>query len=156
VGQIADMLAEPALYSYEGKEYRVHPWTYEVQAKFERYLEKYALDAYHRQAPYLSSEDAEKALSGVMRDIAAGCFTFGSETVGKALSTPVHVKYLWFLCVKKHHPEVTLDQAGEMCRRDYGGVIRAMNMANAVRPEKGPNAEGGEAAAPPAAPATAP
>lgn len=153
MGDVANHLAEPALYTFKAKEYRVSPWTYEVQGKFERYLEKAALDAYHKAAPHLSTEDAEKALASIMRDVAAGVYTFGGEAVGKALSSPHHVRYLWFLCLKKNHPEVTREETDLMIKEDYPGVIRAMNMANGGATKKDPNAEGGEGeATPPSAP----
>ena len=129
---IAAAIAEPALYSFEDKEYKVHPWTFEIQGKFERYMEKQAMDAYHRVASSLAPEDAEKALASVLRDIANGSYAFGSDNIGKALANPVHVRYLMFLCLKKNHPEGAVDQAlvRRMQDKDYRGIIRAMNLAN--------------------------
>jgi hypothetical protein len=58
VRKLAAHLAEPSLYTFDGKEYKVHPWTFEVQAQFERHLERCAVEAYQRAAPLLSPDDA--------------------------------------------------------------------------------------------------
>ena len=127
---IAALLAEPAIYSFRGKDYSVHPWTFEIQGKFEQYLRRYAIDRHHEIVGLLAPADSDKALGLLMRDINAGKYTFGGELCGEALDSPVHIRFMFFLCLKKHHPEVTRENVDEMAREDYGGMIRAMNVAN--------------------------
>lgn len=127
---IAPYLAEPALWKWKEKEWRVHPWTFEIQAAFEKWLERHAIDSYRRVAQHLSQEEADKALSSLLRDIAAGALGFGGEFAQKTLSAPVHVKRMFFLCIRKNHTDATPELVEEMAKDDYGGMIQAMNLAN--------------------------
>lgn len=148
MGAVASSLGEPALYTFDGKDYKVSPFTFEIQAHFERYLEKKALEAYHRVSGLMSPEDAEKALRGIMADISAGAYTFGTPLVGKALEAPQHVRYAFFLCLKKNHPEGAVNQelVARMYKEDYAGMIGAMNRANADPNRPTPPGDGAPAA----------
>jgi hypothetical protein len=131
MGALASSLATPWPFTTpDGKTLLVSPWKLRICAAFERYLEKYAYDGYYRAADKLSPADAEKLLAGIMRDVAAGQYSFGSELVGKALESPTHVRYMFFLCVKDNHPEAAWEQIEEIARANYGAIVRAMNLAN--------------------------
>jgi hypothetical protein len=131
MGSLASSLATPWPYTTpEGKTLLVSPWKLKICAAFERYLEKYAIDGYYRTADRLSPADGEKVLSGLMRDIAAGKYSFGSDLVGQALESPTHVRYMFFLCVRDNHADVTWEQIEELARANYRPIVRAMNLAN--------------------------
>lgn len=137
MGAFAALTAEPAVYEFEGHEYRVSPWTVDVIAAFERYMEKRAHDAFDRVAGRLPAALAERALSTLMQDVTACVYTFGTPFMGKAMQAPEHVRYLWFLCLKAPGPDgkplnpgVDLALARRMAEADYDGVVLAMNRAN--------------------------
>ena len=129
---VAPLLAEPALYDYKGKEYKVHPWTYEVQGKFEQYLKKRAWEAYAESEKHLGQDAADRAMAATLKDIATGYYSFGSDGVGKALQAPEHVRYIFWLCLRKHDGAVTQEQVRSMTETgdDYQAAIRIMNVAN--------------------------
>lgn len=141
MGVTSAMVAEPITYTFEGKEYKLSPWTVEVMAAFERYLEKKAFETYEKIASKMPASIAEKALAQLMQDITTGVYTFGTSTVGKALETPEYVRYIFFLCLKKNHPEVDMDLVRKMADVDYNGMIQIMNMVNADPNLKKPTEE---------------
>lgn len=145
MGVFAAMTAEPSLYEFEGVSYKVSPWTVEVIAAFERYVEKRAHDAFDRISGRLPAAAAERALSALMQDITAGVYTFGTPFMGKALQAPEHVGHMWFLCLNKMNGSVDKQLAKRMVEADYDGVIAAMNEAN-----QDPNLRAPAAATPPA------
>lgn len=130
MGVLAAMTAEPAAYRYREKEYKVSPWTVEVMAAFERHVEGKAMEAYEKVASRLQPAAAERALSTLMQDLTACAYTFGTPFMGKALQAPEHVEYMFFLCLKKNHPEVTRQLVKEMAKDDYDGIVKVMNVAN--------------------------
>lgn len=140
MGATADILGEPSLYSYKDKEYKVSPWTFEIQAAFERYLEKNAYDAYEKSKRYLTQDEAALVLQGIVRDIATGKYTFGTDEVSRALQAPIHVRYMFYLCLRIYDKSVTQELVKKMALDDYHGIIAAMNMANADPNQKEPAA----------------
>lgn len=130
MGVFASLTGEPSIYRYQDREYKVSPWTVEIIAAFERYMERKAHEAFERVSSRLTTPQAEKALSSLIQDIAACVYTFGTPFMSKALQAPEHVKYLFFLCLNKLQPEVDLALARKMVEEDYDGVIQAMNEAN--------------------------
>lgn len=142
MGVTADMLGEPALFEHEGQTYKVSPWNFDVQAAFERYLEKCAYDAYEKSKKFLSPEESDKTLQGVIRDVTLGKYTFGTEEISQALKVPKHVEYLFFLCLKQHHREVNLDFVKKLSRSRYYEMIAVMNLANSDPNLRKPAEEG--------------
>jgi len=138
MGATADILGEPSLYTFDGKEYKVSPWTFEIQAAFERYLEKQAYDAYEKSKRYLSQDEAASVLQGIIRDVALGKYTFGTDEVSRALSSPIHVRYMFYLCLRVYDRSVTHELVKKIALADYAGMIAAMNLANAGPNQRGP------------------
>lgn len=128
---LAAHMGEPVLYTYKESTYRVSPWVVDVITQFQRYLERQLMDSLDRVKNRLSPEDYERALTRILKDTAAGLYTFGNAEVGKALQCEEHVTYLFFLCVKINHPEVSLAMVKQMAKDDYQGMIATMNLANA-------------------------
>lgn len=131
MGSVANALAAGTQYTYKDVTYTLSPCTYEVQGVFERYLESYAVDSYYRLARRLSAEDQEKGLAALHRDITAGRYTFGGTAVREALDSPVHLRQMIFLMLKKNHPEITQELVREMFEVDGAKLMLAVNTANA-------------------------
>jgi len=131
MGVVSALTASPVKYTYDGKEYEVSPWTIEIMGAYERYLEKKAFDAFDKVSSRLSGNLAERALSTLMQDITAGVYTFGTPVVGKSLQSPENVKYIFFLCLKKNHSDIEMELVRKMAEKDYEGMLRVMNQANA-------------------------
>ncbi len=131
MGVTSQLLAQGSTFSYKDKEYTVSPNTLQVQGLFEQYLEDQAMEKYRRLAKKMSEAEAEASLKSVIRDAAVGHYTFGSPAVGDALQSPRHLKYLFFLCLKKNHPEVSRELVEEMAVSHYSQMVQAINRANA-------------------------
>lgn len=140
MGATAANLGLPAEFSLpaspsnpEARAFKVSPWTYEIQALFERYLERRAVEAVKRARDILPPDEYDRALKNALSDVALGVYTFGTEEVGKALSTPEHVKYAFWLCVNYNHRDVSLDEIRSWAKdaETYRDMIAAMNAANA-------------------------
>jgi hypothetical protein len=130
MGAVANNLAIPADFEYNGQIYKVSPWTYEIQGIFERYLEQKAVEGVRRMKSYLTPDEYDKALKSVLADIGLQTYTFGTEEVGKALSAPENVEHIFWLCVNKFHPELIREDVREMSKTHYDQMIAAMNVAN--------------------------
>jgi hypothetical protein len=146
MGLVNKALGGGATFDYKGKSYTLSAWTYEVQAEFERYLEGRAVAAAQRLGRFLSPAQAESMMDKVLRDVAAGVYTFGTETVAQSLKSVGHLKMLTWIMLKGNHPEITKDQSDEMVDAQLGEVIDTVNRMNAD-----PNSEGStpEASQPP-------
>lgn len=141
MGAVAQALAQPVPFEFEGKSYQVSPWTFEIQGLFERYLEREAIAACDRNARYLSPEMHQRVLQGVLQDIGSQQYTWGTERVGKALDSAKNVKYIFWLCLKKFDQSVTQDLVERMSKEHYIDMVRSMNLANGATPV--PNDEPG-------------
>ncbi len=133
MGTVAQLTAQPVPFTYKDVEYKLNPWTFEIQGLFERYLEKHIIDSFMRTSHILLAEYIDKTLAAIYRDIGAGVYTFGTETIGKALQAPPHMKYMFWLCLKKNHKEVTLELVYEMAKDSavWERMVEAMTEANA-------------------------
>lgn len=131
MGQIAQALGQGPTLQYDGQTYTLAPWSYDIQARFERYLEAEATLAARRMAEHLPLEEAKQLLKDVHRDVTAGLYTFGTETVAEALKSLRHLQYLLWLTLLPNHPEVKLDTARKMMDEQLEQVMQAMSDANA-------------------------
>jgi hypothetical protein len=135
MGETADALGLGPTFEFEGTTYTLSPWTYAVQAQFERYLEAQAVAAVKRMD--LPDDERRDLLKDVYRDIAAGSYSFGSELVAQALRSLKHLKHLFLLALKVHHPGVTKDLVERMFERQLEELLQKMTSANAD-PTPGP------------------
>lgn len=143
MGNVAQSLGQPVLFPYEGKDYSVSPWTLEIQSHFERYLEREILEGFHRTKHALDPDQADKVAATLTSDIGLGKYTFGTEAVGNALRSKKHLLYLFFLCVKRNHKEVQLEEVGLWARskETWDRMVEVMNLANFDPKPKTPGEE---------------
>jgi len=132
VGNVASSLAVPVTFSVGDRELQVSPWVLEIQALFERYLEKEVLDGFHRTQHLMDPDQADKVAAKLASDVGLGKYTFGTEAVGEALRSKKHLSYLFFLSVKKNHPDVQLSHVAQWAsdRDTWDRMVQAMNLAN--------------------------
>ncbi len=116
---------------FDGKTYTVSPWTYDIQKKFEQYMEKEAFASLKRMRPNLNDEEWRDQLSLLNENITIGVYSFTSGRVAKALTHIPHQKYLLYLCLVPNHPDVTRETAGKMIDKILDDVFIAMGDANA-------------------------
>lgn len=144
MGHIAAALGQGSQFTFRNKEYTLAPWTFGIQASFERFLEDKAVRAAKRMQALLSKQEYDDLMSRVVRDIASGVYTFGSEVVQQSLQSVDNIQYMTFLQLRENHPEVKLDLVKEMFKEEMDLVMQKMNEANAE------DGEAGESENPPA------
>ncbi len=131
MGQTSRTLGQGTSFEFEGNTYTMSPWTYEIQGRFEQHLEDEATRVALRQGKLMAPEERADLLERVNSKIVAGKYTFGSDTVLEALQSPRHAAVLLLLCLQPNHPNVGLDIAKSMVKKDWEQVIARMNEANA-------------------------
>lgn len=119
-----------ALYDFEGKTYKISPWTFGIQGEFELYLEECERRESMRWRPLLSPDEFSALLTKVNGDLAAGKYAFGGDEFRKATMTTRHYPHLLLLCLKPEHPEATLDLARKMVNQDLETLMQKMQAAN--------------------------
>lgn len=131
MGKVAAALGMGTKLTHKGVEYTLSPWTYEVQGKFERYLEDYVLQVHRRMKPYMSEDEYRDELKKIRWEIASGEYTFGGDNVAKALGALPHLTHLLYLMLKGAHPEATPALAAEIVEGQMEEVMAKMADANA-------------------------
>ncbi len=143
MGQISKALGMGSEFKFEDKIYKLSPWNYGIQGKFEVYLEREAVGAIQRLKDLLPGTEYREQLETVVKDVAAGVYSFGTETVAKALQSLKHLKQLLLLMLTENDTSVTSELVNRMCDTKLEDVMRAMTTANLTPDEKvvdGPNA----------------
>ncbi len=131
MGQTSAALGQGSEITHKGKQYKLAPWTFEIQGLFEQYLERQAIEKARRLGRSLPEDEAEKIMDGVMRDINLGIYSFGTKEVAKALDSPRHLKYITWLQMKQKDGSVTHELVNEIYDESRNLLIQAINMANA-------------------------
>jgi hypothetical protein len=131
MGQTATTLGIGPTLEFEGKHYRVSPLTWELQAKFETWLEKRALDKVRQHRNTLPAAEYDTLLKSVMRDIAAGVYSFGGEMSVRASQSIPGAKHLLYLELNKCHPEVDEEFTDRIFQAKLEAVTQALTVANA-------------------------
>lgn len=131
MGKVAAALGLGSSLTYKDKVYNISPWTYRIQGEFEKYLERTMMETYKLMAPYMSEQERKEELGKIRKEIVSGEYTFGSDTVAKALGSLPHLTYLLYLMMRVNHPEITVDLAGEIVQAQMGEVMDKMAEANA-------------------------
>jgi len=130
VAEISKSLGLGSVFEHDGKTYTCSPWTFKIQGEFERYLEDNAIQKAKLMKPNLSETEYKNLLAGVHKDIASGQYSFGSETVSKALSTLVHFRVLFFLCLRVNHPEITMQFVDDLLKTRLEEMMEKVTEAN--------------------------
>lgn len=105
MGRISQALGLATAIEFEGKNYAIGPLTYEVQAQFERWLEKRAMDVVQRLKERLDDDAFGEALSRVVADISAGKYAFFSRGALEAMRSFEGFKHLLFLRMRSADPK---------------------------------------------------
>ena len=144
MGDVARALAVGPDIDFEGRTYTLSPLTYELQAKFEVWLERRAVQAVERQKPYLADDDFRERSARVFVDIAAGVYSFGSPASVQAAGTLPGLKELMRLSLSKKHPDVDAAFVDRLVEAKQKEVGEAFQRANAgPLPSPPPPAAGG-------------
>lgn len=130
MAEISKSLGLGSVFEHDGKTYTCSPWTFKIQGEFERYLEDNAIQKAKLMKPNLSETEYKNLLAGVHKDIASGQYSFGSETVSKALSTLVHFRVLFFLCLRINHPEITMQFVDDLLKTRLEEMMEKVTEAN--------------------------
>ena len=131
MGKVAAALGIGPKFTHEGKDYTLAPWTYKVQAEFERYLEDHAQQVLKRMQHLFSPEEFLEEKRALRKEITSGKYTFGSDAVAEALTSLPHLTQLFYLMLKGNHPEVTRDLVAKMVEGQMEEVMSKMAEANA-------------------------
>jgi hypothetical protein len=92
---------------FRGRKYRLTPWTLEMTALFQTWLEGRAFDAVERTRGTVSEDVYRRRLDSVNRLIAAGEFEMGSEAAAKVAGSLAGLKYSTYLMLRHANPDVT-------------------------------------------------
>lgn len=91
---------------FEGKTWRMAPFTYEIQALYSAWLKKRAVMGVKEQRAYLSDEEYNAKMDKVDQNIAAGVYGFGGEVCVKSSQSMDGLKELLYITLHKNHPDV--------------------------------------------------
>ncbi len=130
MGQISQSLGVGPEFEYDGKTYRLSPWTYRIQGEFERYLEDFAMRTVRRMKPYTTDPEYRELLASVHRDVASGFYNFGGKAASEAMGTLSHLQYLVLLCLKPGYPEVTPELVQKMFETKLEELMQKIGEAN--------------------------
>lgn len=130
MAEIAKSLGLGSTFEHEGKSYTCSPWTFKIQGEFERYLEDFAIQKVRLMKPNLTDEEYKSLVASVHKDIASGQYSFGGETVAKAIGTLVHFRVLFFFCLRVNHPEVTMQFVDELLKGRLEEMMEKISEAN--------------------------
>src|SRR5579859_1662260 len=116
MGPIQRALGMGSTIEFRGQEYKISPWTYQIQGEFERFMEKRAWEAVRRAAAHMQPDEAREARAALTADIAAGEYSFGSGTVAKACANLPTLEHLIFLLRSEEHTSELQSQSNLVCR----------------------------------------
>lgn len=143
MGDVSKVLGKGSTLEFQGKVYQVAPLTYELQAKFETWLERRAVQAVQKLKNLYSSEEYSAALAGVNGDIASGKYSFGAPASIAAGRTMPGLKEILRITLNKNHPEVDeafVDALWDAKEKDLADAMAAIERANpSPLPETPPN-----------------
>lgn len=140
MGEISRALGQGSEFEFEGRKYVLSPWTFDIQGKFERYLEEQAFRVARRMAATMPQDEADRLLRGVAEDITTGKYTFGQKAWAEATTAIPHLQYLVFLMLQPHQPDVTLDGVKKIFEKDMELIYQKVAEVNAD-PSKAKTAE---------------
>lgn len=131
MGKVAAALGMGTTIDFEGKTYKLSPWTYKIQGEFERYLEDHLYQVYKRMAPLMTPQERLVELGKIRQEVVSGQYTFGSEVVAQALTSLPHLTHLLYLMIRVAHPEVDKELVGRIVDAQMEEVMAKMAEANA-------------------------
>lgn len=138
MGDIARALGTPSEFQYQGRVYKISPWTYGILGEFEVYLQDCALRTMKRMKKFLDTEDYAALAAKTRQEIDIGLYTFGSKRVQEALDSHIHFAYLVMLCLRENHPDVTLPWVQQLLRDEGEMIASKVAEANSDPNQKTP------------------
>ncbi len=131
MGLISKIFGQGQEFEFEGKNYKLPPWTYKIQGFYERYLEKEAVEAAKRMAVHLDAAQARKLLQDVNRDITAGVYTFGGEEVALSFNCIKHFTQLTYIMLQQEDPTISHATVQKIVEADVEAMMQRMDVGNA-------------------------
>jgi hypothetical protein len=116
---------------FRGRKYRLTPWTLEMTALFETWLEARAFDAVEKTFGTVPEDVYRRRLDSVNRLIAAGEFQMGSESTVKMAASLPGLKYSTYLMLKAANPDVTERLVEDMFTEVQAQVFAKLEAAKA-------------------------
>lgn len=114
MGEYAKVLGTPEKFTHKGQEYELAALHAEIQAQFEGWLQRNALEGLARHKAVLSEADYRMQLNQIFLDIAAGAYSFMSVASYAANKTYDGQKELLYLRLRYCQPQITRDEAEEI------------------------------------------
>lgn len=130
MGDINRALGGGSELEFDGKVYKLSPWTYKIQSDYERYLEREAYAALKRLRTVMGSEEFSDQLHRLQQDIAVGAYSFGSELVAKSFTALPHLKQLVYLMMLPNHPEITREVVDKIVDKMFEEILQKVADAN--------------------------
>jgi hypothetical protein len=133
---VARSLGKGSLFEFEGKSYTASPWTYDVQAEYEKWLIARSFADLRAAAGELGAE-YEDERAALRRDVNAGVYEFGSDLVRRSVLSGRGVKKLLYLCLAyahRHEPGRVTEALVDRLEKDPAAwpvAVQAMWDANA-------------------------
>ena len=109
------------------KTYLLEPLTKKVQGDFEEWLEERARRAAMSLKGVLPDRDYQKVLVGTVSDIAAGVYSFTSSAAQNSLGTVDGVSQLFLSMLRKHQPEMEVDDVMTLLGSHGEEIIETIN-----------------------------
>jgi hypothetical protein len=136
---------------FRGRKYRLTPWTLEMTALFETWLEGRAFDAVERTRGGCPDDVYQRRLDSVNRLIAAGEFAMGSKAASVAAVSLPGLKYSTYLMLRAASPDVTERLVEDLFAEAQAQVLAKLEAAKA--PADPPTPAGVPAGVPATSPA---
>jgi hypothetical protein len=95
----AKALAKGATFEFEGEAYTLAPWTYDVQAEYEKHLQARAYANLRAARPEMGPGEYEEERAALRRDVDAGEYDFGRPLAMKSIGVDRNFKHLLYLCL---------------------------------------------------------
>lgn len=143
MGDVSQALGAGSSIEFEGQVYQLAPLTYALQAKYETWLERRAVEAVRRQRSYLDDDEYQQKMTAVDRDIAAGIYSFGSKACQDASRSIHGLKELIRLSLAKNYPEVNHEFVDRLFDTKMQEAANAFMRANADPLPQAPPPDGG-------------
>lgn len=109
MGNIGKALGQPAEFQFEGKTYKLSPWTFNVLGKYESFLEDQALRKVHRLAKTIGPMEYQEALDRVLEKISLNQYSYGSPLFGQSFQVVDNLKRILCYSIQENHPEVGME-----------------------------------------------
>lgn len=115
MGDYAKALALPEKFTHKGQEYEVAALHAEIQAQYETWLQRNALEALARHKAVMSEQDYREQRNQLFQDFAACLYSFMSVISYKSHAFGLEGrKELLFLRLRYCQPKVTREEAEEI------------------------------------------